>query len=78
MIEKARRAAAFLSWYNQTSLSEVRFALTYMFGLDFFSFHYLDVFVFLFLFSTKKGGGGVKMQIFISLFSFSDILCIFT
>jgi cbb3-type cytochrome oxidase subunit 3 len=28
MKEKARRAAAFLFWYSQTSLLEVRFALT--------------------------------------------------
>jgi hypothetical protein len=37
-IEKARRTAAFLSWYSQTSLPEVRFALTLHAWTRYFSF----------------------------------------
>jgi len=48
MKEKARRAAAFLFWYSQTSLLEVRFALTLH------AWTTLSPFLFIFLFSTKK------------------------
>jgi len=82
MIEKARRATAFLSWYRQTSLPEDKFALVlHAWTRFFFSFSYAACFC---CFSTfilknkKKRAGGRKMQIFIPLFSFSDIICIFT
>jgi hypothetical protein len=54
--------------------------LPYMLGLDIFLFLCSMFFVvFLLLFSTKKKKRNRrKMQIFIPLFSFSDILCIFT
>jgi len=38
MIEKARWAATFLSWYSQTSHLEVRFALTLHAWTRYFSF----------------------------------------
>jgi hypothetical protein len=55
MIEKARWAAAFQSWYNQTSLPEVRFALTLHAWTRYFSFPlYIVFFVFLLFFQTIK------------------------
>jgi hypothetical protein len=72
MIEKARRVAAFLFWYSQTSLPEVKFVLilhawtklsTSICNHFFFPF-------FRFYFSKKKRGGGRKMQLFIPYLSF--------
>jgi hypothetical protein len=68
MIEIARRAAAFLSWYYQSSLSEVRFAFTLHTWTMLFTVKHV------FFFLKKKRGR--KMQTFIHSFSFSDILCI--
>jgi hypothetical protein len=61
MIEKARRVAAFLSWYSQTSLPKDMFALTYMFGLHVFVVVFVFVFVVFFSYSSffiknKMGG----------------------
>jgi hypothetical protein len=66
MIEKARWAAAFQSWYNQTSLPEVRFALTLHAWTRYFFFCF-------YLKKQKKKKKkkkrrrGRKMQIFYSL-----------
>jgi hypothetical protein len=81
MIEKARQAAAFLFWCSQTSLPEVRFVLT-LHAWTKLSFSLSNhVFVFsllLFSLKKKKKGRGEKDADIYSLFSFSDILCIFT
>jgi len=71
MIEIARRAAAFLSWYYQSSLSVVRFYFTLNTWTLLFTVKH--VFFFFFFFKKKRGR---KMQTFIHSFSFSDILCI--
>jgi hypothetical protein len=87
MIEKARRAAAFLFWYSQTSLPEVRFVLILhawtklSFSLCkhvFFFFFFVGVFLLLFFFYFKKKRVGEKDANIYFSFNFSDILCIFT
>jgi hypothetical protein len=81
MTEKAHQAAAFLSWYFQTSLSEVRFALTkhprrclcICFHLTCFCYFSLT------LKKQKNKNWGRRCGIFIFSFdSFSDIACLFS
>jgi hypothetical protein len=55
IIEKACRAAAFLSWYCQTSLSEVRFAFT-LHAWTILSSLLCSIF-----FIKKRGGGGTTL-----------------
>jgi hypothetical protein len=62
MIEKAHRAAAFLSWYRQTSLHEVRFALTLHTWTKFFFLFLCSMFLFCFHFQQKKGEGGERCR----------------
>jgi len=71
---KARRAAAFPSWYFKTALPEDRFDFTLHTGTRYyFLFHKHVLVVFLFYcFQQKK-----KCRILFSLYSFSDIVCVF-
>jgi hypothetical protein len=78
MIEKARRASTFLSWYHQISLPEVKFPLTLHAWTRFFFLFLCSMFLLFFCFYFQQKKKARKMQIFIPLFSFSDILCIFT
>jgi hypothetical protein len=72
MTDKVRRTTAFLSWYSQTSLLEVRFALTlHAWTKLFFFFFFFSMFL-LFLFSTKRGGGYL-MQSFFQRFQLSHV-----
>jgi len=65
MIEKARRGAAFLVWYSQTSLPEVRFGLILHAWTKLSSSRCKHV-----LKKKKKKGGGRKMLIFILYLAF--------
>jgi hypothetical protein len=75
MIEKARKAAAFLFWYSQTSLPEVKFAIILHAWTKLSSslckhvFCFSTFILFIYLFFLKKRGGR-KMQIFIPYFAF--------
>jgi hypothetical protein len=70
MIEKARRAATFLSWYCQTSLPEgqVCFYLTCLHYTILFIIKHVFVF---FLIKNKNKKGGKRMQsLVVPLYSF--------
>jgi hypothetical protein len=80
MTVKARRAAAFLSWYFYTSLHEDRFGLHAGIRCHFLFHKHVSVFFSIYWFSTqkKKKKLGRRCGIFIfSSDSFSDIACVF-
>jgi hypothetical protein len=83
MIEKARKAAAFLFWYSQTSLPEVKFAIILHAWTKLSSslckhvFCFSTFILFIYFFLKKKKRGEKDADIY-SLFRFSDILCILT
>jgi hypothetical protein len=65
MTVKARRAAAFLSWYFQTSLLEDRFDFNLHAGIRFhFLFHKHVFVVFLFIGFQKKKNWGEDAEFF--------------
>jgi hypothetical protein len=70
MIVKARRAAAFLSWYISKPLSlRTGLVLPYMLGLDVISFS-ISKFLLFFWFSKKKKYWGEDAEFFSSFDSF--------
>jgi hypothetical protein len=82
MIVKARRAAAFLPCYSQTSLPEVKIVSTLHAWsiLSFFIVKHvccLGFFFFFFLKKKKKRGGIKDAELGCSIKKFPDILCMF-
>jgi hypothetical protein len=70
MIVKARRAAAFLSWYiSKPSSLRTGLVLPYMLGLDVISFS-ISKFLLFFWFSKKKNIGEKMQNFFLLLIAF--------